>query len=108
LFFLTSHFFNWHGTPYNHLVFGALIAQYVTVKYGRRKTFLSSAIIFIIGVVLMSISGTYSLLMFGRFLVGIGVGVGLAVREHIYFLFKSLAFCLMKFACFSSGFNFYS
>lgn len=61
-------------------MFGAFIAQYFTDNYGRRKTFIVAAIGFIIGIAIMSVSNTYELLLFGRFFVGLGVGVGLAVR----------------------------
>jgi MFS family permease len=60
-------------------VFGALSAQYVSDTYGRRKTFLVAATGFIFGVVITGIAQTYSVLMLGRMLVGLGVGVGLAI-----------------------------
>lgn len=60
-------------------MFGALSAQYVSDTYGRRKTFLVAATGFIFGVVITGIAQTYSVLMLGRMLVGLGVGVGLAV-----------------------------
>jgi predicted MFS family arabinose efflux permease len=60
-------------------VFGAFAAQYATDTYGRRKTFIVAAVGFIIGVVVMALSNSYTLLMLGRAFVGLGVGVGLAV-----------------------------
>jgi sugar porter (SP) family MFS transporter len=60
-------------------MFGALSAQYVSDTYGRRKTFLVAATGFIFGVVITGIAQTYSVLMLGRMLVGLGVGVGLAI-----------------------------
>ena len=60
-------------------MFGAFAAQFVSDKYGRRKTFLIAAILFIFGVLVMAVSNVYAALMFGRMLVGWGVGVGLAV-----------------------------
>lgn len=60
-------------------VFGAFAAQYVTNVYGRRKTFILAAVGFITGVLFMSFSQVYATLMFGRSLVGLGVGVGLAI-----------------------------
>jgi MFS family permease len=62
-----------------HLVFGALIAQSVTDVYGRRRTFIVAALGFIAGVLFMALAKVYATLMFGRFLVGIGVGIGLAI-----------------------------
>lgn len=58
---------------------GALFAQYFTDNYGRRRTFLMAAIGFIIGCVIMAVSNSYGLLLFGRLFVGIGVGTGLAI-----------------------------
>jgi predicted MFS family arabinose efflux permease len=61
-------------------VLGAAFSQYFTDGYGRRYTFIVAAIGFLIGILIMSFSNTYGLLMFGRFFVGVGVGIGLAVR----------------------------
>lgn len=61
-------------------VFGAFLAQWISDTYGRRKTFLFAAFGFIVGVLLMSFAPTYTILMIGRMFVGIGVGIGLAVR----------------------------
>jgi predicted MFS family arabinose efflux permease len=64
-------------------VFGAFAAQYSTDTYGRRKTFIVAAVGFIIGVVVMALSNSYTLLMLGRAFVGLGVGVGLAVSSSV-------------------------
>ena len=61
------------------LVFGALGAQFFSDTYGRRRTFVVAAVGFIVGVVIMAVSQSYGLLLFGRAFVGLGVGVGLAV-----------------------------
>ena len=61
-------------------IFGAFLAQFVTDKYGRRYTFLFAAVGFIVGIVIMASSQTYGFLCFGRMFVGLGVGIGLAVR----------------------------
>lgn len=66
------------------LVFGALSAQYFTDQYGRRTTFFVAAFGFIVGASVMALSSTYAVLLVGRTLIGIGVGVGLAVRLKSY------------------------
>lgn len=60
-------------------VFGALGAHFVTDRFGRRRTFIMAAVGFIIGVLIESFGNSYSLLLFGRFFVGLGVGIGLAI-----------------------------
>lgn len=61
-------------------VFGALLAHYFTDGYGRRYTFVVAAAGFILGLLIMAMSPSYDLLLFGRTFVGLGVGIGLAVR----------------------------
>jgi MFS family permease len=81
-----SHLYSAHlvvGHYFLHTVFGALAAQYFTDNYGRRKTFIVAAVGFIIGTVVMALSNSYALLMFGRMFVGLGVGVGLAVSSSV-------------------------
>jgi len=60
-------------------VFGALGSQYFSDRFGRRRTFIVAAAIFILGVIIMSTAQSFGVLMFGRFFVGLGVGTGLAV-----------------------------
>jgi MFS family permease len=60
-------------------MFGALMAHHVTDKYGRRKTFLTAAIGFLVGIFIMAAAQSYRVLMFGRLFIGLGVGVGLAI-----------------------------
>ena len=62
---------------------GALGAQFVSDGLGRRRAFQVSSIIFIIGIIIMSCSYNYYLLLFGRMFVGLGVGFGLAI-DPIY------------------------
>ena len=64
-------------------MFGAFAAQYSTDTYGRRKTFIVAAVGFIIGVLVMTFSNSYKVLMLGRVFVGLGVGVGLAVSSFV-------------------------
>ncbi len=62
-----------------NIVFGALGSNFVTDRYGRRKSFVVAAIMFIIGSIIQTMTGSYGLLMFGRVFVGVGVGFGLAL-----------------------------
>lgn len=61
------------------LVFGALGSNVITDRYGRRKAFVVAAVLFIIGSIIQTMTGTYAVLMFGRIFVGLGVGFGLAL-----------------------------
>jgi sugar porter (SP) family MFS transporter len=58
---------------------GALCSHIINDKFGRRWSFRVSAIIFIIGTILQSVTHDYVVLMIGRAFVGLGVGFGLAV-----------------------------
>mmetsp|Transcript_101168 Transcript_101168/g.151539 ORF Transcript_101168/g.151539 Transcript_101168/m.151539 type:complete len:522 (-) Transcript_101168:198-1763(-) len=60
-------------------IFGSLFAHWICDKYGRRLSFRVAAISFIIGLVIMSLAGGYTVLMIGRVFVGLGVGFGLAI-----------------------------
>jgi sugar porter (SP) family MFS transporter len=60
-------------------IFGSVFAHWICDKYGRRRSFIVAAVAFIVGVVMMGSSNSYTLLMAGRFFVGIGVGFGLAI-----------------------------
>lgn len=62
---------------------GALCAQFISDGLGRRRAFQVSAIIFIVGILIMSMSFNYGILLFGRVFVGLGVGFGLAI-DPIY------------------------
>lgn len=57
------------------------MANIFTDRYGRRTTFIVSAIGFILGLLIMVLASTYEVLLVGRALVGVGVGIGLAVRH---------------------------
>jgi len=58
---------------------GALISPFVSDRFGRRPTFAVAAVGFLVGIVLQVSAQTYGTLMFGRFVVGLGVGVGEAI-----------------------------
>lgn len=62
---------------------GALSSHYINDKFGRCKSFIVAAIIFIVGSVIQSTAINYEMLMVGRAFVGLGVGFGLAV-DPIY------------------------
>jgi SP family galactose:H+ symporter-like MFS transporter len=56
-------------------VFGTLISGMLSSRFGRRKTILISALIFIVGSLLCAISHSEHWLIGARFLLGIAVGV---------------------------------
>jgi len=56
-------------------VFGTLISGYFSSHFGRRKTILISALIFIVGSILCSLSNSADILIGARFILGIAVGV---------------------------------
>lgn len=60
-------------------VWGSLLAHIFTDRYGRRTTFLIAAFGFIFGLIVTSLANGFGALMLGRFFVGMGVGVGLAI-----------------------------
>ena len=60
-------------------IFGALLSPIMTDRFGRTITFLVVAILFALGVILQASAPTYRLLMVGRTIVGLAVGVGEAV-----------------------------
>lgn len=61
------------------IVWGSLVAHFFTDRYGRRTTFLIAAFGFIFGLIVTSMANGFGILMLGRFFVGTGVGVGLAI-----------------------------
>jgi MFS transporter, SP family, galactose:H+ symporter len=56
-------------------VFGTLISGILSNKFGRRKTILISAIIFVLGSIVCSMAPNAHVLMLARFFLGIAVGV---------------------------------
>jgi predicted MFS family arabinose efflux permease len=63
-------------------VFGAIFAHFFTDGFGRRYTFVVAALGFILGIGIMVLSSSYQGLLVGRAWVGLGVGIGLAVRAY--------------------------
>lgn len=58
---------------------GAFGAQYVSDTRGRKSTFVLAAVGIITGIFVTIVSPSYPVLMIGRLLVGMGVGIGFAV-----------------------------
>ena len=56
-------------------VFGTLISGVLSNKFGRRKTILISAVIFVLGSIVCSMAPSAHVLMLARFFLGIAVGV---------------------------------
>lgn len=60
-------------------IFGALLSPVVSDRYGRRRTFAVAAVMFTVGIAVMSLSQSFEVLMVGRMIVGLGVGCGEAI-----------------------------
>lgn len=58
---------------------GALLSSLISEPIGRRGVFLCSAFFFIAGSLVQALSWTYASLLVGILLVGLGVGIGLAI-----------------------------
>ncbi|CAM9312363.1 unnamed protein product, partial [Heterosigma akashiwo] len=65
-------------------IFGACFGGLLTERRGRKPAILLSSLIFLLGSVLLSLSSSYNLLVFGRLIVGLGIGMAsLAVPMYI-------------------------
>ena len=58
---------------------GALKSQYISDTLGRRRSFQASSLLFIIGIIPLSMATSFSMLLFGKVFVGLGVGFGLSL-----------------------------
>lgn len=56
-------------------VFGTLVSGFLSSKFGRRKTILVSAVVFVIGAISCSLSPDENFLIGARFFLGMGVGI---------------------------------
>ncbi|MEI6070219.1 MAG: sugar porter family MFS transporter [Verrucomicrobiae bacterium] len=56
-------------------VFGTLVSGFLSSRFGRRKTILVSAVVFVAGALACAVSPDENFLIGARFLLGIGVGV---------------------------------
>jgi MFS transporter, SP family, galactose:H+ symporter len=56
-------------------VFGTLISGFLSNRFGRRKTILISAVIFVLGSIICSVAADPHILILARFFLGIAVGV---------------------------------
>ena len=58
---------------------GAILSGLISEELGRRNVFLLSAFVFSAGSIVQALSWTYASLLVGILLVGLGVGIGLAI-----------------------------
>ncbi|KAI9259355.1 general substrate transporter [Sporodiniella umbellata] len=56
-------------------VFGGFFAGLLTDRFGRRLLVLASSIIFVAGALVMALSSSFAVLLVGRIIVGLGVGI---------------------------------
>ncbi|WCJ28146.1 inositol transporter 4 [Euphorbia peplus] len=56
-------------------ILGAAFGGVGNDKFGRKKTILVADIVFFIGAIVMALAPTYKIIILGRFLVGLGVGM---------------------------------
>lgn len=60
-------------------VVGALSAYKFSDGFGRRGAFIISSLFFIIGIIITILTSNMIIILFGRCIMGIGVGFGLAI-----------------------------
>lgn len=60
-------------------MWGALLSQWISDRFGRRATFIIASFGFLNGLIIMAVGQTYGQILAGRSLVGLGVGIGFAV-----------------------------
>lgn len=58
---------------------GAIAAGSVADKFGRKRTIFTASLLFLVGTLLMTISQSFSMLLFGRIVTGIAIGFGLVI-----------------------------
>jgi sugar porter (SP) family MFS transporter len=57
-------------------LFGAVLAGFFSDKFGRKKTLVATMIAYAVGALIMMVSHAYWLFALGRFVTGIGIGLG--------------------------------
>ncbi len=60
-------------------VFGAILSRNVSDRFGRRRTLAMASLFFLVGSLVLATAGGFGMLLVGRILVGLGVGVGLSI-----------------------------
>ena len=60
-------------------MFGALLAQSISDRFGRRMTFVIAAVGFNLGILIMILSHSLGTLLVGRTFIGWGIGIGLSI-----------------------------
>ena len=60
-------------------MFGALLAQSISDRFGRRMTFVIAAVGFNLGILIMILSHSLETLLVGRTFIGWGIGIGLSI-----------------------------
>ena len=55
---------------------GALIGAYCSDTFGRKKVLIGSYVLLILGAVIMGIPSSFAVLLVGRAIVGLGIGIG--------------------------------
>merc|ERR1719221_464473 len=71
------------GTPGFVAAFGGLCSQFVTDRFGRRLTFTFGQMTLISGLLFTMFSNSFPVIMLGRVLVGLGVGIAFAI-DYLY------------------------
>ena len=53
---------------------GSLVSGTISDRYGRKPIILVSAVLYTLGAIIMALTPSISVLMIGRFVVGLGIG----------------------------------
>jgi MFS family permease len=64
-------------------IFGSAFSHWISDRFGRRRSFQVAALTFIVGLVIMSFSKNFTVLMVGRAILGLAVGFGLAIDPYV-------------------------
>jgi len=84
------------GTLNFFSMFGAVASNFLSDNLGRRFTFIIASIGFIVGLFIQTCAPNYTILMVGRAICGVGVGLGLAVCAIQLICFWSTGYCSMS------------